>query len=386
MWSGRVSIGRVAIVSHNAYDVLTGGLGAHIGGVEWQTSLMAKWLAARGHRVSMLTWDEGGPAEEMIDGVRLIKMCRRDAGVPGVRFFFPRWSSLNRALHRANADVYYHNCAEYVTGQVALWCRWRGRRFVYSVASNMDCSPDSPELKQCRVRMLYRHGLRQADRVIAQTQTQQRMLREGFGVDSIVIPMPCPGPDGAEFVPRLPPDPATARPVWVGRICEKKRPDRFLEVARACPDLAFDFVGPADDTGYGDRMVRQARGVANVSVHGAVPRDRMPTVYRNAACLICTSDHEGFPNTFLEAWSHGLPVVSTFDPDDLIATRNLGVVARDVPGLVAGLRGLLGSAQRWAEASRNARRYYLENHTVDAVMPRFEQVFLDVGGRKGAGT
>ena len=24
---------------------------------------------------------------------------------------------------RADADVYYHNCAEYVTGQVALWSR-----------------------------------------------------------------------------------------------------------------------------------------------------------------------------------------------------------------------------------------------------------------------
>lgn len=377
---------KVCIVSHNAYGAMTGGRAGHIGGVEWQTSLMAKWLAARGHRVSVLTWDEGGPAEEMIDGVRVIKMCRREAGVPRLRFFWPRWSRLIRALRQADADVYYHNGAEYVTGQVVLWCGGRGRRFVYSVASNMDCSPDSPELRKRRDRVLYRYGLRHADRVIAQTQTQQRMLREGFGVDSLVIPMPCPGPSEADYAPPAPPDPATARILWVGRICDKKRPDRFLELARTCPDLAFDFVGPPDAAGYGESILRQAAGVANLAVHGAVPRDRMPAFYRGAACLVCTSDFEGFPNTFLEAWSRGLPIVSTFDPDGLIASRGLGVATADVAGLAAGIRGLLASPERWIEASRNARRYYLENHTVDAVMPQFERVFLDVAGRRGRGT
>ena len=77
--------------------------------------------------------------------------------------------------------------------------------------------------------------------------------------------------------------------------------------------------------------------------------------------------------------------MSTFDPDGLIASRGLGVATADVAGLAAGIRGLLASPERWIEASRNARRYYLENHTVDAVMPQFERVFLDVAGRRGRG-
>ncbi len=100
----------------------------------------------------------------------------------------------------------------------------------------------------------------------------------------------------------------------------------------------------------------------------------------SAGVLCCTSSYEGFPNTFLEAWSQGTPVVSTIDPDGLIATRGLGAVAEDGAGLIRAIRGLLDSPDKWRSASTNARHYYLQNHGVDQVLPRFERVFLDVCG------
>lgn len=124
--------------------------------------------------------------------------------------------------------------------------------------------------------------------------------------------------------------------------------------------------------------MERARQVSNVTVHGRVPC--VWDYYRQAACLLCTSDFEGFPNTFLEAWSQGLPVVSTFDPDDLITRRELGLVAGDIPGLAAAIRRLLESPDLYRRLSQNARHYYLENHTVEVAMPRFEQVFLKVLG------
>ena len=124
-------------------------------------------------------------------------------------------------------------------------------------------------------------------------------------------------------------------------------------------------------------LFARAATIGNVAMLGRVNPGDMPRIYRAAACLCCTSAFEGFPNTFLEAWSHGQPVVSSFDPDHLIAQRQLGAVAHDVPGWIAAFRSLLGSPERWRTASDNARRYYLDHHTVEAVMPRFEAVFLD---------
>jgi glycosyltransferase involved in cell wall biosynthesis len=365
----------ICLVAHFAYGALVGGTAGHIGGVERQTTLMGRWLAARGHRVSLVTWDEGQPDGVAVDGVRVFKVCRRDAGLPGLRFLHPRWTSLNRALARADADLYYHNCGEYVTGQVALWARTHGRRFVYSVASDPECDPRLPQMRTWRERVLFRYGLRHAHRIIVQTDTQARMLREGVSLASEVLPMPSLAPAEA-FSPPSPPPPAGARVLWVGRVVIEKRPDRYLDLAEACPSLRFDLVGPGDGGAYSAEVLARAATLPNVTVHGAVAREKVYEFYRQAACLCSTSLFEGFPNTFLEAWGQGLPVVSTFDPDGLIETRGLGRFVKDVPGLARALTGLLEDPERWMEASRAARRYYVENHTVEAAMPRFEAAFL----------
>ncbi len=360
----------LCLVAHFAYGALTGGEQGHVGGVERQTSLMARWLADRGHGVGLVTWATGPPHDEVIHGVRVFKTCASDAGWPLLRFVHPRWTGLDAALTRADARTYYQNCAEEVTGQVAFWSRRHGRRFVYSVASDMDCDPRLPDLVTWRERQLYRYGLRRADRVIAQTATQGRMLRTGFDVAAHVIPMPCPGPSESDFVP--PTWAPAGRVLWVGRICNVKRPDRLLDVADQCPQLAFDVVGPADEA-HGVGIVRRARELPNVTVHGRASRAQMDGFYRRAAALLCTSDYEGFPNTFIEAWSHGIPVVSTHDPDGLIDRLGLGASVAPKPAAIAtALQGLLRSREDWTAASGRARRYYLENHTVDRVMRQFE--------------
>lgn len=369
---------RMCFVAQLAYGTIAGANRGHIGGVERQTSLMAKWLAARGHHVSMITWDEGQADGVEIDGVRVFKLCRQDAGMPGLRFFWPRWTSLNAAMRRADADVYYQNCGEYVTGQVAMWCRRHGRRFVYSVANDPDCDVRLPQMRSLRERVLYRYGLKHADRVIVQTRTQQRMLREGFGCDSTILPMPCAGPSETEYAACEQNRNGSLRVLWIGRICEQKRPDRLLDLAQLCPDVHFDLVGPAGNSEYARTVCERARTLKNVTVHGAASRDRVAEFYRRAKLMCCTSDFEGFPNTFLEAWSYGVPIVSTFDPDSLIAEKGLGQVGSSVAELAAGIRAFLASPDLWQTASQACRAYFVANHAMDEAMVRFERVFCEV--------
>jgi glycosyltransferase involved in cell wall biosynthesis len=374
----------ICIVSHNGYATLTGAKGGFIGGVEWQTSLLARWLVNRGHQVSFLTWDEGGPAEEDHGGVRVIKICRKSGGLPGLRFFHPKWTGLLGALRKANADVYYHNCGECVTGQVSLWCRRHSRALVFTAANDTDCDAGLPELRRWRDRFLYRLGLRRASRVIVQTATQQRMMKENFGVAATVIPMPCQPPSPPVISGRsAPPIP---RVLWVARVCHQKRPDRLMELAASMPDIPFDVVGPhySDDTAA--VALKAAKDLANVTVHGPLPRERIAGMYQSAGCLVCTSDYEGFPNTFLEAWSHALPIVSTFDPDGLIAGKKLGLTATDMTSLRDGVRTLMEDRVLYQDTSANALAYFQHTHSAEQVLPLFEKALVDAACQSGRPT
>ncbi len=368
---------RICIVSHAGYGALTGSARGHIGGVEHQTSLLAKWLVSRGHSVDFVVWREADDPEPVVDGVRVLATCARDAGVQGLRFFHPRWTMLWRALRRSNADVYYHNTAEYVTGQIALWCAAAGRRFVFSAASQADCDRALPLLPTRRERVLYRWGLRQADAVVVQTAMQQRMLSEGFNRTSRVVPMPCPEPDPQDIL-----YPATGpreRSVfWVGRLSPEKRPELVFDAAAAAPDLQFRIAGQPDGTEYGRTILERMRQHPNVTYLGAVPRSRLSQLYSQAGCLLCTSSIEGFPNTFLEAWSRGLPVVSTWDPDGLIGSQDLGVACGEHPqALTAAIRRMLDSGPDWRRVSEKARTYYLSTHRPDVTLRSLESVLLE---------
>jgi glycosyltransferase involved in cell wall biosynthesis len=258
--------------------------------------------------------------------------------------------------------------------------------FVYSVASDPDCDARLPAMHTLRERVLYRYGVRHAERIIVQTRKQQKMLRDGFGLDSVSLPMPCPGPTEKEYVQPAHSRSGKIRVLWVGRICRVKRLDLLLEVAEIVPDVMFEIAGaPDDEPEYIQRILAKAKQLPNVVFHGRVERERMGELYQKASLLCCTSVYEGFPNTFLEAWSYGLPIVSSIDPDGLISTHNMGIAADGISSLVTSINTLMNSPDRWGIMSQNARRYYQKNHAVEEAMKKFENLFIEVlNGKRGA--
>ncbi len=367
----------LCFLAHNAYGALTGEGKRHVGGLERQLTMVARQMADRGYPVTLVSWDEGQPDGAVVDGVRVLKLCRREAGMRFVRFLHPKWTSLCRALDVANADIYYYSCGDMALGQMAMWCRGHGRKSVFAVVSEPDCDPRLPSLRPLRERVLYRHGMRLADRVIVQTVRQQTMLYEGFGKESVVVPVMCE--DHSRSVLAAPPDDGTPRVFWVGRISPEKRFEWFVDLARACPHCEFHAVGDTNNpTAYAEQHLQRARATPNLVLHGRIPYDRMPEYYAQASLVCCTSAYEGFPTTFLEAWSHGVPVVTTFDPDRVVQRLNLGLVADDVPALADAVRDLLADPAMWRKCARAARAYYERNHTVEKVVRRLEAVFQEL--------
>lgn len=373
----------VCFVAPGAYGALAGRPDLrHIGGAEVQQRLLARELLRRGFDVSFVTLDHGQPDAVRHDGIRVLKTCAGGDGVPGLRFLHPRWTSLWRALDRADADVYYQRGAGAETGQVALWARRRRRPFVFAASSDTNADPALPDLKVARERVLYRFGLRRATRVVCQTRKQQAALLGSFGVRADLIRSCSQDPLAGAALPPRAAGAGPARVLWVGRLDPQKRFELLLDLAAACPGLPFDVVGGrAADGGYAVSLVERARALSNVTLHGWVPPDEIGRFYDRATALCCTSPVEGFPNTFLEAWSRGVPTVSTVDPDDLVSREGLGGLGATAEELAAVLTRLHASPSEWSECSRRARAYYLAHHTVGAVVDAYAALFAELVSR-----
>lgn len=388
-FQGRRGKPSICFVALNAYNVLSGREDInHVGGAEVQQVRIASWLLRRGYSVSFVTLDHGQPDSADLNGIKVFKAYEKNAGIRGLRFIYPRWSGLWRAMARANADVYYQRCAEAETGQVALWCRLHRRKFIFGVANDSDCARSMYALESRREKVLYRLGLRCADTVIAQTRAQQSLLQQNMGVSTVLIPN-CGWNPGACSIGELPltNSHSPLRVLWVSRFSKQKRLEWLLDIAELCPEIAFDVVGASgSDSDYASSLANRAATISNVKMHGYVSYSEMTTYYRNCHILCCTSAYEGFPNTFLEAWSLGIPVVTTFDPDGIIAANGLGWVAHDVDEIVTYLGKVAKSQEIWLRASNAARQYYLANHTPEACLPAFERLLLRVAGCENSDT
>lgn len=338
-----------------------------------QHTLLAKALARRGYDVSMVTADCGQPDGATWDGVTIFKAYAPQAGLPVLRFVHPRWTGLWSALSRADADVYYSSCAGGLAGQVAMFCARRGKRYVFRVASDSDCLPDALIIRRWywRDKRLYQYGLKQADAVLAQSVRQQELLLRNFGRRSALAPM-IVGASGTS--PDF--DRRDLDALWVSNIRRLKRPDILFDVAAALPPVSFHLVGGvvAGERPLFDEVQGRVRDARNVTFHGPLAYDDADALYGRARVFVNTSDMEGFPNTYLQAWASGTPVVAFFDPDGLIAEHGLGIAVRSREEMIAAVRTLSQDEAAWNAARSRCLAFMKRRYGEDVVLQQYLQV------------
>lgn len=95
--------------------------------------------------------------------------------------------------------------------------------------------------------------------------------------------------------------------------------------------------------------------------------------FRRARLFVNTSAHEGFPNTFLQAWSQGIPVISFVDPDDLIRKNRLGLVVHDIDEMARGIRDVLQGKTHFSE--HVIRACFDQYFRIEAVVDQYAALF-----------
>lgn len=309
------------------------------GGVEVQYDLLARSLAQAGEVVVAV--GSAAPGTRPPAGVELVQIKPARGRMPALaRNLRAVW----QAARAADANLHVQSAAGAGTFAIALRARLTHRRFAYHWASDADL--DGRLMSGGWIeRWLFRMGRRLAHVELCQTERQMAFLSPRRRRKAILFPNIL-DPALAWMPPERPGDSV----LWVASVKPKaKRPDLFLDLAKALPSRRFvmvgDLRGPPE---FQEHFRARLRALPNVDWVGPVARQAMPGQYARARCLVNTSDTEGFPNTFLEAFACGVPVVSlTIDPNGLLGNQGAGLVTGDDPAKLAASVEALFSDTVW---------------------------------------
>jgi glycosyltransferase involved in cell wall biosynthesis len=293
------------------------------GGAEAQVAHLARALFERGHEVTMIYGDGAKPSpDRIVAGVTCIDAApawRRPASL--VRFW--------RTLGRLQPDRLYARLPDDFLCLMGLYARMHpGSRFVYALAHDSHADARTAyDHRRWFHAPLFGLGLRSAH-VIA-VQHRHQATRAGQDTAGRLTWVP-------NLVRRVREAPrpfasAVIDVVWVAKIRDEKRLDLFLNLAQSLPRMRCAVVGGFDPTVDERARIHLEERMAmlpNVEWLGALRAEAVMDCLARSRVLVNTSDREGFPNTMLEAWSMGVPVVSLHvDPGGVIRECGLGRVS-----------------------------------------------------------
>ncbi len=368
----------ICFVGLENLPVLAPEYGTHgAGGAQVQQSLLAKALVRRGYRVSMVVADYGQADRATWEGITTFKAFRHAAGLPGLRFFSPRWTSTWAAMKRADSDIYYVSCAGMLIGEVSLFARMHKRKVIFRVASDSDCDPNTVLIRHWRDKQLYRFGLLRADLVLAQTEKQTQALSSNYSRDSqIARSLADLRGSNLDFAAR------DIDVLWVSNIQPLKRPDRLLDLAKRLPHRSFHVIGGAmnSHTALFEQTQQRSAALPNVHFHGKVSYHKIKDFFSRAKILVNTSDIEGFPNTYLQAWANAAPVVAFHDPNGVIAANRLGWCARDDSDMQVAAESLLADEGVWRETGRRCVTFLNAQYGDETALTEYESALRTLAG------
>jgi glycosyltransferase involved in cell wall biosynthesis len=206
-------------------------------------------------------------------------------------------------------------------------------------------------------RKLYQKAVPLFGKIIAQNEYQQKTLLENYKRQALVLP------NVWGIVPQHSTD-ISCDVIWVANFRKLKRAEWVVDIAKKMPDINIIMVGDGgSDVEYLKSIVHSINSVHNIQYLGKRSFAETNTLIKNSKVLICTSEFEGFPNTFIQAWSFGHPVVSTVDPNNVIKTNNLGYVADNVNDMISALHNLIYSESDYKTKSNKIREFFMKSYS-----------------------
>jgi len=265
-----------------------------------------------------------------------------------------------------DAEVYVAFGANEATAELARFCHAHGSALLLSLASDVSFDPFVYEgsLEQDKYGVAGHfiwYGMHHAHEVMVQTDRQAALFlaREHRTATVIRNPAPSASRSPARMAPEY-----GGRMLWIGRTDPNKRYMEALALAAALPHRPMIMVCN-DIHSLGPAMIAELEAkLPNLMLADQVALEDVDALFRFSDVLVNTSLVEGFPNTFLQAGMHGIPIVSmSFDTDGMLSMHGCGRVSNGTrEDLARAVDSLLSDPKAYARAASANARWLHERH------------------------
>ncbi len=178
--------------------------------------------------------------------------------------------------------------------------------------------------------------------------------------------------------------------LFLGRVHKIKGIDLLIEAFSTLftemPNVTLVIVGP--DDGYLEELQKQIMQLdiaEKIVFTGPIYGEEKLSAYVDADVYVLPSLYESFPNTVLEAWACGTPVIVTESCAISTAVREAGIVVkRDSTELTEGIKKILLDDTLSRDCCRNGEALIKNVFNIDSVTKKIEDCYCQVI-RRGVG-
>lgn len=365
------------------------------GGAEVQAWFLAKELSSRNYEVHYIcqTLVPGKiNTSEKLEGVNVHKLKRSG------KFPVLDQNKYFTKLTEVKPDIVIQRMTSNVSGVIGKYCKKYGKKFVW-IATD-DYVPYKSFHKNNFIRyqnlkntnpvkyiVFYinalindyfrEKGMKNISKAFTQNDSQKSILKENFGLDS--FRMFSGHPEPVEILPAVEKF-KKKKVLWAANLGRRKRPELFVELSKKLNDKNINcvLVGGAADKDYVNSLFKEKPD--NLTTTGKLSFDDALKHFDDAAVFVnsSTKEGDGFPNTFIQAWLRGVPVVSfAVNPNKIITENNLGYLSGSIEDAAEKIESLLQNEQEYISLSNSCLEYARENHTISKMASNFLNVVLD---------
>ena len=356
------------------------------GGIAIYTQLIARALVRRGHQVHVVVTLAEENADFEDEGVQV--HLRRVRWMPVIGKWFPglgeslRIARILAGLNRRHRFDLIEIPHWEGMGLASLWTP--GLRVVLrlhtSLAESIKTAGRQPSRGERFMIWAEKASTRRAPAVVTHSVSHRDLMGAAYGRDDIVVI-----PHGVG-IPEQATPPAGRSILAIGRMNARKGMETLIEamptVFATVPDANFRIVGTDENHPRVQKFRTEHPGLNQVKFLGRVDQPRLHRLYDECTAYVSPAIYESFGLTFVEAMSHGRPVIgcAASAVPEIVRDGIDGILVpcRDPDALAGAIIKLLSDAALCRRMGASARQRVIENFSIEIATARVESFFMSL--------